>query len=179
MISRRKNCRRASPETNTPEIRMIRNASLFLAPIALAALAFGASAVAQAPAAQTAAGNALPRSASPAGAKAYIISPSDGASIKGPVTVVFGLAGMGVAPAGVQMENTGHHHLLVDADLPKDLGVPLPANDNIRHFGKGQTEATLTLPPGKHTLQLVLGDHLHIPFNPVVASQKITITVTP
>lgn len=158
---------------------MIRKAPMSLASIALASIAFGAMALAQAPAPQAAAPGALPRTASPAGAKLYIISPKDGASIKGPVTVVFGLAGMGVAPAGVQMENTGHHHLLVDTDLPKDMGVPLPANDNIRHFGKGQTETTITLPPGKHTLQLVLGDHLHIPFNPVVASQKITITVTP
>jgi len=153
---------------------------LFLthASIALAALACGALAVAQAPAPQAAA-TALPRTASPAGAKVYIISPKNGASIKGPVTVVFGLAGMGVAPAGIQMENTGHHHLLIDADIPKDVGVPMPATDNIKHFGKGQTETTLALAPGKHTLQLVLGDHLHIPFNPVVASEKITITVTP
>jgi hypothetical protein len=157
---------------------MIRKAYLSRASIALAALACGALAVAQAPA-PPAAASALPRTASPAGAKVYLISPKDGASIKGPVTVVFGLAGMGVAPAGVQMENTGHHHLLIDTDPPKDMGVPLPANDNIRHFGKGQTETTVTLPPGRHTLQLVLGDHLHIPFNPVVASQKITITVTP
>jgi hypothetical protein len=129
-------------------------------------------AIAQAPA-------TLPRTASPPGARVYIVSPKDGASIKGPVTVVFGLTGMGVAPAGVQFENSGHHHLLIDTDIPADTSLPLPATDNIRHFGKGQTEVTLELKPGKHTLQLVLGDHLHIPFNPVVASQKITITVTP
>ena len=152
---------------------MIRHVTL-----ALLALAFGAVAVAQTPA-PAAGATALPRTASPAGAKVYIVSPKEGAKIKGPVTVVFGLSGMGVAPAGVQMENTGHHHLLIDADLPKDLGAPLPATDNIKHFGKGQTETTLDLKPGKHTLQLVLGDHLHIPFNPVVASEKITITVTP
>jgi hypothetical protein len=151
--------------------------SLTRASIALAALACGGLAVAQAPAPQAA--TALPRTASPAGAKVYIISPKNGATIKGPVTVLFGLAGMGVAPAGIQMENTGHHHLLIDTDIPKDVGVPLPATDNIKHFGKGQTETTLTLAPGKHTLQLVLGDQLHIPFNPVVASEKITITVTP
>ena len=133
---------------------------------------------AQAPA-PTSAAATLPRTASPAGAKLYIVSPADGATVKGPFTVVFGLAGMGVAPAGVQFENAGHHHLLIDTDLPKEVGMPLPATDNIRHFGKGQTEATLTLPPGKHTLQLVLGDHMHIPFNPVVASPKITITVAP
>jgi Domain of unknown function (DUF4399) len=160
------------------EIRMNRKASLIELSLALAALASGTLAIAQAPAPQAPA-TSLPRSASPAGAKAYIVSPKDGASIKGPVTVVFGLAGMGVAPAGIQMENTGHHHLLIDTDLPSDVTLPLPATDNIKHFGKGQTEAALTLPPGRHTLQLVLGDHLHIPFNPVVASQKITITVTP
>jgi Domain of unknown function (DUF4399) len=138
--------------------------------MALATLA--CTAMAQTPA-------ALPRTASPAGAKVYIVSPKDGATVKGPVTVVFGLSGMGIAPAGMQAENTGHHHLLIDADLPADTSLPLPATDNIKHFGKGQTETTLDLKPGKHTLQLVLGDHMHIPFNPVVASKKITITVTP
>jgi hypothetical protein len=123
--------------------------------------------------------NALPRSPAPANAKLYIVSPANGASVKSPVTIVFGLSGMGVAPAGVPFENAGHHHLLIDTDLPANVGLPLPATDNIRHFGKGQTEASIELKPGKHTLQLVLGDHLHIPFLPVVASQKITITVTP
>lgn len=120
----------------------------------------------------------MPRTTSPAGAKLYIVSPADGATIKGPVTVVFGLSGMGIAPAGVQFENAGHHHLLIDTDLPANIGMPLPATDNIRHFGKGQTETTIELKPGKHTLQLVLGDHNHVPFLPIVASQKITITVT-
>jgi hypothetical protein len=154
---------------------MIRQAT-----IALVALAFGTFAVAQTPAPAGPGNiNALPRTAAPAGAKVYIVSPKDGATIKGPVTVVFGLTGMGVAPAGVQMENTGHHHLLIDADLPANLGLPLPATDNIKHFGKGQTETTLDLKPGKHTLQLVLGDHIHVPFMPVISSQKITITVAP
>jgi len=84
-----------------------------------------------------------------------------------------------VAPAGMQMENTGHHHLLIDTAIPANVGLPLPANDNIRHFGKGQTETSLTLPAGKHTLQLVLGDHLHVPFLPVVSSSTITVTVAP
>jgi len=158
---------------------MIRQAT-----IALVAIAFGTLATAQTTNAVPVVNgpsnvNALPRTAAPAGAKVYIVSPRDGATIKGPVTVVFGLVGMGVAPAGVQMENTGHHHLLIDVDPPANLGLPLPATDNIKHFGKGQTETTLDLKPGKHTLQLVLGDHLHIPFLPVVASQKITITVAP
>jgi hypothetical protein len=117
------------------------------------------------------------RTPSPAGAKVYIISPKDGATVKSPVTVEFGLKGMGVAPAGVKFENTGHHHLLIDTDVPKDLNAPLPTSDNVRHFGKGQTETTVDLKPGKHTLQLVLGDDKHTPHNPPVMSKKITITV--
>ena len=119
----------------------------------------------------------MPRTASPAGAKVYIVSPADGATVKSPFTIVFGLSGMGIAPAGVQFENAGHHHLLIDTDLPANMGMPLPTTDNIRHFGKGQTEASITLAPGRHTLQLVLGDHMHVPFLPILASPKITITV--
>jgi hypothetical protein len=84
---------------------------------------------------------------------------------------------MGVAPAGVKFENTGHHHLLIDTDAPKDLNAPLPTSDQVKHFGKGQTETSIELPPGKHTLQLVLGDQNHTPHNPPVESKKITITV--
>ena len=84
---------------------------------------------------------------------------------------------MGVAPAGVIKENTGHHHLLIDVKEMPDFSLPLPATDNIKHFGGGQTETDLTLPAGKHTLQLVLGDHLHIPHDKPVVSEKITITV--
>jgi len=94
------------------------------------------------------------------------------------VVVRFGLKGMGIAPAGVKFDNTGHHHLLIDTDAPSDLNAPLPANDKIVHFGKGQTETALTLTPGKHTLQLLLGDQSHIPHDPAVMSKKITITVT-
>jgi hypothetical protein len=122
---------------------------------------------------------AITRSTAPAGAAVYIVSPKDGDTVSSPVKVVFGLTGMGIAPAGVQFENAGHHHLLVDADLPADLALPLPADANHLHFGKGQTETSATLTPGTHTLQLVLGDHLHIPFDPVVSSAKITITVKP
>jgi hypothetical protein len=114
----------------------------------------------------------------PAGAAVYIVKPAAGARVRSPVTVVFGLTGMGIAPAGVKFDNTGHHHLLIDTELPSDLTQPLPASDNIRHFGKGQTEATLDLPPGKHTLQLLFADFTHTPFTPNVASKKITITVT-
>lgn len=118
------------------------------------------------------------RTSSPAGAEVYIISPKDGASVKSPVKVVFGLKGMGVAPAGIKMENTGHHHLLIDTDVPKDLSQPLPTSDQVKHFGKGQTETSIELPPGKHTLQLVLGDQNHTPHDPAVVSKKITINVT-
>lgn len=118
------------------------------------------------------------RSAPGANAEVYIISPSNGAKVHGPVTVRFGLKGMGVAPAGVKFDNTGHHHLLVDTDLSDvKLDAPLPATDKIVHFGKGQTEALVTLTPGKHTLQLLLGDQNHIPHDPAVLSKKITITV--
>jgi hypothetical protein len=118
------------------------------------------------------------RTPSPAGAEVYIISPKDGAKVSSPFVVQFGLKGMGIAPAGVKLENTGHHHLLIDTDAPADAGAPLPASDKIVHFGKGQTETKLTLPPGKHTLQLLLGDASHVPHNPPVMSKKITITVT-
>ncbi len=114
----------------------------------------------------------------PAGAAVYIVKPAAGARVKSPVTVVFGLTGMGIAPAGVKFDNTGHHHLLIDTELPSDLTQPLPVSDSIRHFGKGQTETTLDLPPGKHTLQLLFADFTHTPFTPNVASKKITITVT-
>jgi Domain of unknown function (DUF4399) len=118
------------------------------------------------------------QAAAPAGALVYIVRPAAGARVKSPVTVVFGLTGMGIAPAGVKFDNTGHHHLLIDTELPADLTQPLPVSDAIRHFGKGQTETTLDLPPGKHTLQLVFADFTHTPFTPNVASKKITITVT-
>ena len=120
---------------------------------------------------------ALAREPSPAGAEVYIVSPKDGAEVKSPVTVVFGLKGMGVAPAGIKFDNTGHHHLLIDSELPADPSLPLAANEKSVHFGKGQTETSLTLPPGKHTLQLVFGDSLHVPHDPPVISKKITITV--
>jgi len=122
--------------------------------------------------------SAQDRMASPADAQVYIISPKDGAKVSSPVTVQFGLKGMGIAPAGVKIENTGHHHLLIDSDAPTDLSQPLPASDKVVHFGKGQTETTVKLTPGKHTLQLLLGDSTHVPHNPPVISKKVTITVT-
>ncbi len=131
------------------------------------------------PAAHSQENAALPRTAAPAGATVYFVAPADGATVTSPFVVRFGLRGMGVAPAGVQAPNTGHHHLLIDVETPPPENQPLPANDNVRHFGLGQTEAEITLPPGMHTLQLVLGDALHIPHDPPVRSQTITITVAP
>jgi hypothetical protein len=117
------------------------------------------------------------RTPSPKGAKVFIISPKNGETVTSPVTVKFGIKGMTLAPAGTKQENSGHHHLLIDTDPPADMNQPLPATDKIVHFGKAQTETTLNLPPGKHTLQLLLGDQNHIPHNPPVLSKKITITV--
>ena len=119
------------------------------------------------------------RTPSPPGAKVYFIGPADGAVIKGPVKVVMGLSGMGVAPAGVDISNTGHHHILVNAPANLKLDGPMPADEVHRHFGLGQTEATLSLPPGKHTLQLLLGDKTHVPHDPPVLSDRISITVQP
>ena len=122
------------------------------------------------------AGADLPRSGRPEGAQVYFITPHDGETVSSPVVVRFGLSKMGVAPAGVEKAGTGHHHLLIDAALPP-MGLPIPSDDHHRHFGGGQTEAVLDLPPGRHTLQLVLADHLHIPHDPPVVSERITITV--
>lgn len=116
----------------------------------------------------------------PEGAAVYIIAPENGATVTGPVTVRFGLTGMGVAPAEVEVEATGHHHLLINR-APFGQGdeatYAIPADDNHRHFGKGQTEVTLELPAGTHTLQLVMGDHGHVPHVPTVVSDVVTITV--
>ena len=109
-------------------------------------------------------------------ASVYFISPSDEESISGKVTVRFGLENFGVAPAGAQILNTGHHHLIIDADLPP-LNLPIPADKNHVHFGKGQTEVDIDLSKGVHTLQLLLGDFRHIPHYPPIYSKKIQITV--
>jgi hypothetical protein len=134
-------------------------------------LAFGATLLATLALAQS-------RTPAPTGAEAYIIAPRNGEKIHGPVTVRFGLKGMGIAPAGIKFDNTGHHHLLVDLDVSEvKLDAPMPTTDKLLHFGKGQTETTLTLPPGKHTLQLVFADYQHVSFDPPLTSKKITITV--
>lgn len=109
-------------------------------------------------------------------ATVYIVSPSHGEVVTSPVTVVFGLVGMGVAPAGVDKKNTGHHHLIIDAPTP-DLKNRIASDENHRHFGGGQTQTTLQLTPGKHTLQLVLGDKAHVAHNPPIVSKQIEITV--
>ena len=116
------------------------------------------------------------RTPAPAGAEVYIISPADGAVVTSPVTVRFGASGVGVAPAGTGAANTGHHHLINDADLPP-LDQPIPKDDNHIHFGGGQTEVRIELKPGKHTLQLLMGDGAHVPHDPALMSKRITITV--
>ena len=148
-------------------------------------LMFGAAlltsaAIAQQPAPATAAASMATSAPAPAAmhAEVYLIAPKDGAHVHAPVTVRFGLKGMGIAPAGVKFDNTGHHHLLVDTALSDvKMDAPLPASDKILHFGKGQTETELKLAPGKHTLQLVFADYLHVPLSPAVTSKQITITV--
>lgn len=117
------------------------------------------------------------RTSAPADTEVTILSPEDGASVTSPVTVEFGLEGMEVAKAGTEREGTGHHHLLVDLDELPPMDAPLPSTDQVIHFGGGQTSTELELEPGEHTLQLLLGDHLHVPHEPPVTSEKITITV--
>lgn len=119
----------------------------------------------------------LPRHSAPANARVYIISPSDGATVDGKVTVRFGLEGMGIAPAGVDKANTTHHHLLIDVDKLPSQALPIPADKRHIHFGGGQTQTTLELAPGTHTLQLDLGDANHMQFDPPVVSKRITIHV--
>ena len=121
--------------------------------------------------------NAVEKSSSPEKAMLYIISPLDGDTVSSPVKVIFGLNGMGVAPAGIKMKNTGHHHLLIDLDQLPDINLPIPSDDHHRHFGKGQTEAFIELDKGEHTLQLILGDHIHLPHEPPIISKKIRIKV--
>jgi hypothetical protein len=107
----------------------------------------------------------------------YIISPADGATVRRDATVRFGLSGMGVAPAGVEKKDTGHHHLLIDVKTLPSAGQPIPNDEHHKHFGGGQTETVLHLAPGTHTLQLELGDANHVPFDPPVVSKRITIHV--
>lgn len=114
----------------------------------------------------------------PPNAYLYIGWPNDGEVLSShkPIRVWFGLRNMGVAPKDVKFPNTGHHHLLIDTDLPP-LDKEIPSDRNHLHFGAGETETVIELPPGKHTLQLLMGDDKHIPHNPPVYSKRITITV--
>lgn len=154
----------------------IRLASLLLTAALAACSGEPAGDVAAPPAAEETGAGGYERTPAPEGARLYFISPEDGATVKSPVTVRFGLEGMGVAPAGVAHENTGHHHLIVDGGLPP-LDRPIPKDATYRHFGGGQTETSVTLTPGTHTLQLILGDHAHFPHDPPVTSERITLTV--
>ncbi len=114
----------------------------------------------------------------PEGASVYFINIKDGDTLSNPVTIRFGLKNMGVAPAGTEKENTGHHHLIINETIEgEELNQPIPSDEQHVHFGAGQTEKTLDLPAGTHTLQLVLGDWSHIPHNPPVMSEKVTVTV--
>jgi hypothetical protein len=116
------------------------------------------------------------RTPAPEGARVYVISPLNGATVSSPVTVVFGLEGMGVAPAEVEMVKTGHHHLIIDGDLPS-LNERIPSGETYRHFSGGQTEVVVELAPGPHTLQMIMSDHNHVPHDPPVVSEKKSITV--
>ncbi|MGI9449517.1 MAG: DUF4399 domain-containing protein [Geminicoccaceae bacterium] len=133
--------------------------------VAVALIAFSSAAAAQ-----------EERTPAPDSARAYIVSPADGAVVTNPFTVIFGLTDMGIAPAGVERLDTGHHHLLIDTELPY-LDEPIPSNDNHIHFGGGQTEMKLELSPGEHSLQLLMGDLDHVPHDPPVISEPITIIV--
>lgn len=120
----------------------------------------------------------------PEGATVYFVNLEDGATVSSPVTVVFGLEGMGVAPAGTEKEMTGHHHLLLNRpklgegpDGADELLYGIPADDNHIHFGGGQTQVTLDLPPGEHTMQLVVGDLNHVPHDPPIMTEVIVVTV--
>ncbi len=118
----------------------------------------------------------IPRTASSEGASVFFITPADGATVTNPISIEFGIAGMDVVKAGNNQPNSGHHHLLIDTGLP-DLGLPIPANEQHVHFGDGSISTQISLPPGEHKLQMLLGDHLHIPHNPPITSAQITITV--
>ena len=126
---------------------------------------------------EPAASTELPRTASPAGARVFFITPMDGETVPTTFTVEFGVEGMAVVRAGDNAPDSGHHHLLIDTGLPENMGVPIPADANHVHFGDGSSSTERTLAPGEHTLQLLFADHLHIPHSPPVYSERITITV--
>ncbi|MEE4161055.1 MAG: DUF4399 domain-containing protein [Woeseiaceae bacterium] len=127
-------------------------------------------------AANEAAAVTIERTPSPEGARVYFVTPTDGDTMTGPVTIEFGIEGMTVVRAGVEEAASGHHHLIIDAGLPP-LDAPIPASEHYIHFGDASTSTTIDLEPGEHTLQLILGDHRHFPHDPPVTSDVITITV--
>jgi hypothetical protein len=137
-----------------------------------AATAPGVSDAATPPAAAA----ALQRTPSPAGARVFFITPADGETVSNPVKIEFGIEGMAVARAGTEQPDSGHHHLLIDAGLPA-LDLPIPADANYIHFGDGSTSTEISLSPGSHTLRMLLGDYRHVPHDPPVTSDIITITV--
>ena len=121
--------------------------------------------------------NSFTQSLSSSDAAVYIIEPQNNETVTNPVKIKFGIQGMSLSPAGINKELSGHHHLLIDVDNFPDLKKPIPSDKNHLHFGKGQIETIINLKKGKHTLQLLLGDYLHIPHKTPVYSQKITIYV--
>ncbi len=137
----------------------------FMSRATLAGLLLGASMLATA------------ATSAPEGAKVFIVSPADGATVAQEFTVKFGVKEIALAPAGDVTKNTGHHHLLIDVDKLPAAGAPIPNDANHMHFGKAQTQADIKLAPGKHTLQLILGDSGHMPFDPSIVSEKITVNV--
>ena len=164
-------------------MRIIRTGSLAIAVFLLQACSGNDNSASTATQTQAAQNDAPAAAAAPAAdsgfssARVFIVSPADGETLTSPVTVVFGVENFRVAPAGTFEAGTGHHHLLIDTDLPP-LNQPIPADANHLHFGKAQTEATIELAPGPHTLQLVLGDGYHVPHDPALISTPVTITVT-
>ena len=135
--------------------------------------------IAEAPVAQPAAEPANPLITEAAdNARVFIIEPVNGATVSSPVKVVFGVENTQLAPAGQNLPNSGHHHLLIDQNALPALDAPLPANDNVIHFGKGQTETTIELTPGEHSLQLILGNYLHVPHSSPIISEKVLINVS-
>ncbi len=164
-----KSCLVVRASRRSPRVRRMARIAL----VALTALCGSVGVAERAGAAEPA---GIPRTPRPEGARVYFISPKAGEKLKSPVVVRFGLEQMGVAPAGVAHAHTGHHHLIVDAELPP-AALPVPKSEHYLHFGGGQTEIRLELAPGPHTLQLMLGDHNHVPHDPPVVSERITIEV--
>lgn len=165
-------CWRIMPGTHTPGDNNMRHMILIAAGILVSAAAFAADAPNAAPAAAD-----VLHPKAPAGARAFIVVPQDGATVGQDVHVQFGVEGIAIAPATEATPNTGHHHLLIDATALPAAGVPIPNDATHKHYGKGQTEDTIHLGPGDHTLQLEFANAAHVPFEPPILSKKITVHV--